>query len=239
MRRLSCLIAAAAFALAALPVHAEEAGEVQHVEDTPLFHMIRIEGDYSPAHDGIWTWDLEGWVGGDYERVWLRSEGEHKAGTLEEAEAQLFYGWNVDTFWDALVGVRQDVEPRGETYFAAGVVGLAPYFFETDATLFVSTEGDVSLRLKQSFDLLITQKLVAEPHVEANLFAQDVEELGIGAGISDVELGLQLRYEITRKFAPYLDAAWTRQLGETASISRADGHDPEEARLSVGLRFWF
>lgn len=134
--------------------------------------------------------------------VWLRSEGEVEDGEAEDAELQLLYGWNVHPFWDVLAGVRQDFEPDGETYLAAGVTGLAPYFFETEATGFLSSEGDFSLRLEQSFDLPITQKLIAEPHGELNFFAQDVPDRDVGAGFSDLEVGLQLRYEVTRKFAP-------------------------------------
>ena len=241
MRHIMCLAAAGFVALGEAPLAAAEetSDEVRHVEELPLFHMSKTELDYAPHDDGLFSWDVDGWIGGDVERVWLRSEGEHADGEFEEAEVQAYYGWNVATFWDALVGLRQDFEPRSETYLAAGVVGLAPYFFETEASLFVSTEADVSLRLEQSLDLPITQSLIAEPHVEANLFAQDVEEIGVGAGISDVELGLQLRYEITRKFAPYVDAVWSRKLGETASLARAEGEDPEETTIRLGLRFWF
>ncbi|MGD9537631.1 MAG: copper resistance protein B [Alphaproteobacteria bacterium] len=239
MRRALYGIVAAVMTLVALPAAAQEDGTVRHVEDAPLFHRIEVEADYAPKHGGSWTWNLDGWVGGDVERVWLRSEGEAEDGRLEKAEAQLYYGWNVDPFWDALIGLRQDFEPRDETYLAASVVGLAPYFVETEASLFVSLEGDVSLRLEQSLDLSITQRLIAEPHLEANLFAQDVDEIGVGAGLSEIELGLQLRYEIERKFAPYLDAVWSRKLGETASNARAAGGDPEETRLSLGLRVWF
>lgn len=135
--------------------------------------------------------------------------------------------------------MRQDFAPRGETYLAAGVAGLAPYFFETEATAFLSTEGNVSARFEQSFELLITQKLIAEPHVEVNLFAQDVPEQGVGAGFSDIEAGLQLRYEVTRKFAPYVDLVWERDLGETASITRASGEDVEDTTLRFGVRAWF
>jgi copper resistance protein B len=235
-----CFAAASIAVLGAAPLAAEEAsGEVRHVEDVPLFNMIKTELDYAPHDDGLFTWDVDGWIGGDVERVWLRSEGELADGELEEAEVQAYYGWNVATFWDALIGLRQDFEPRGETYLAASVVGLAPYFFETEASLFVSTEADVSLRLEQSLDLPITQSLIAEPHLEANLFAQDVEEIDVGAGISDVEAGLQLRYEITRKFAPYVDAVWSRKLGETASLARAEGENPEKTTIRLGLRFWF
>ncbi len=239
MRRALFSVAVGVIALAATSVAAEEPGLVQHAEDASIFNMIKTELDYSPQDDGLFTWDIDGWVGGDYERVWLRSEGHVPDGDVEDAEAQLYYGWNFDDFWDALVGLRHDFEPIDETYLAASVVGLAPYFFETEASLFVSTEGDVSLRLEQSFDLLITQRLIAEPHLEANLFAQDVEEAGIGAGLSEIELGLQLRYEIARKFAPYVDLVWARKLGETGRLARDDGEDPSEATVRLGLRFWF
>lgn len=239
MRRFSSLAMACAITSGVVPALAEEPGLVQTMHETPIFNMIKTELDYAPQDDGLFTWNFDGWIGGDDERVWLRSEGAAPNGKIEDAEAQLYYGWNVATYWDALVGLRQDFEPTRETYFALSAVGLAPYFFETEASLFVSTEGDVSLRLNQSFDLLITQKLIAEPHVEANLFAQDVPEIGVGAGLSDVEAGLQLRYEITRKFAPYVDLVWSRQLGETARLARAAGDDPEDATVRLGLRFWF
>ena len=238
LRRL-LFAATAAVALGAASAAAEEPGSVQLLHDTQIYNRIKTELDYAPRDNGLFTWDVEGWVGGDYERIWLRTEGEVADGDVEAAEAQLYYGWNVATYWDALVGLRQDFEPVGQTYAAASVVGLMPYFFETEASLFVSLEGDVSLRIKQSFDLLITQQLIAEPHVEANLFAQDVPESEIGAGTSDIELGLQLRYEIVRKFAPYIDVVWERKLGETASLARAAGDDRDKAIVRLGVRFWF
>lgn len=204
-----------------------------------IFNMIKLEVDYADAHDGLWNWDLDGWAGGDVERLWIRSEAEIADDDFETAELQLYYGRNFDPFWDALIGIRQDFEPDSETYLAAGIVGLAPYFFETEATAFLSTEGDLSARFEQSFELPVTQRLIAEPRIELNAFAQDVPELGVGAGFSDVEAGFQLRYEITRRFAPYVDLVWERDLGETASITRASGEDVEDTTLRVGLRMWF
>lgn len=222
----------------ALPPHAA-AQEADAAHGLDLFHRIETELDYAGRHGGLWNWNVDGWIGGDTERLWIRSEGEIADGDFEKAEAQLYYGRNVHPYWDVLAGVRQDFAPRGETYLAAGITGLAPYFFETDATAFVSTQGDVSTRLEQSFELLLTQRLIAEPHVEVNLFAQDVPELGAGAGVSDIEAGLQLRYEVTRKFAPYADLVWERDLGETASITRANGEDVEDTTLRFGVRMWF
>lgn len=230
--------------MAAGPASAQEApsnddAQGHDAHGSAIFNMIRIEADFADVDGGLWTWDVDGWVGGDVERVWLRSQGEVKNGELDSAEAQAFYGWNVDPFWDVLLGFRQDFEPDGETWLAGGIVGLAPYFFETEVTAFLSTGGDAALRFEQSFDLLITQRLIAEPHVELNLYAQDMPSRGIGAGFSDIEAGFQLRYEITRKIAPYIELVWERDLGETAGITRAAGADVEETTIRLGLRVWF
>lgn len=216
----------------------DEGMQMDH--DTPtIFNNIRTELDYSPQEDGLFTWDVDGWVGGDSERVWLRSEGEVEDGRTRNAEAQIYYGWNIHPFWDALVGIRQDFEPTETTYLAASIVGLAKYDFETEASLFVSNRGDVSARFEQSFDILLTQQLIAQPHAQLDVFAQDVPEQEVGAGLSHVEAGLQLRYEITRKFAPYIDVVWERDLGETSSLARKAGEDPEQATVRAGLRWWF
>lgn len=214
---------------------------VSHAEahEPLLFHKIVTEFDIAPLDDLAVTWDVDGWIGGDFERLWLRSEGERIEGELEEAEAQLYFGWNVAEFWDALIGLRHDFEPTTETYLAASIVGLMPYFFETEASLFLSSDGDVSLRIEQGIDLRITQALIVEPHIEAELFAQDVPERHVGAGLSSIEASLQLRYEVTRKFAPYAEFEWTRKIGETSRRAQAAGEDPDETTLRLGLRFWF
>jgi len=209
------------------------------VHEAPTFHMMRVEGDYASSTGGLWTWDLNGWIGGDIDRIWLRSEGESRDGELDEAEFQLYYGRNFATFWDGLIGFRQDFAPRGRSYVAASIVGLAPYFFETEASAFLSAKGEASARFKQSFDVLLTQRAIAEPYVEINAFAQDVSDLNIGAGLSSVEAGLQLRYEIVRQLAPYVDFVWSRKLGETLGRVRAAGEDPEETSVRLGIRSWF
>lgn len=235
MKKLFVLLVSVLFATSAI---ADDNAAMDH-GDVDLFHYVRTELDYTPQFDGLFTWDMTGWVGGDSERVWLRSEGEVEDGRATRAESQLYYGWNIHPFWDALIGVRQDFEPRSTTYLAGSIVGLAPYDFETEASIYLSDRGDLSARLEQSFDILLTQRLIAEPHGQVDVFAQDVPEQGIGAGISHIELGLQLRYEFERKFAPYIDAVWERKLGETAAMARRAGEDPDESSIRVGVRFWF
>jgi copper resistance protein B len=205
-----------------------------------IFHMVRAEADWSRSDgNNLITWDSSGWLGGDRDKAWFRSEGEVLDGKTEQAELWGLYSRNVAVFWDLQAGLRQDFEPDPVTYAVFGVKGLAPYFFETSAHAFVSDEGDVSARIEQTYDILITQRLIVEPHVELNLYAQDVPELDVGAGLSNIEVGLQFRYEIVRKFAPYLDINYARALGETAHLARAHGEDPEEFTTRLGLRFWF
>ena len=225
-------------ALVALPLPAVAQDDMGD-EAEPIFNFIRVQADYADKDGALFNWDLDGWIGGDTDRLWLRSEGEHRDGDFDRAEAQVYYGQNFATFWDGLIGIRQDFSPAARTWAAASVVGLAPYFFETEASLYLSTKGETAFRFKQSLDLLLTQRLILEPHVEVNVFGRDVPDLDVSAGFSDVEVGLQLRYEIRREFAPYVDAVWSRKLGETLSHVRAAGELPEETTLRFGIRSWF
>lgn len=203
-------------------------------------HVVRAEIDATRIDgEDVFRWDGEAWIGGDINKLWFKSEGDIAGGETEEAEIQALWSRNIGAFWDLQAGVRVDLEPETTTYLALGVQGLAPYQFETEATAFISEEGDVSARLHQSLDLLLTQRLILEPHIEVEAHAQDVAERDIGAGLSSVSAGLQVRYEITRKFAPYVDLVFDRALGETASRVRASGEDVEETSLRAGLRFWF
>lgn len=215
-----------------------EMGAMGHHERT--YTYLQTELDYGrPDDEDQFTWDAQGWVGGDRNKLWLKSEGEVTDGDAEQAEIQALYSRNIATFFDAQVGVRYDFEPTGTAYLVAGVQGLAPYLLETDVAAFLSDEGDASVRLEQSFDVLLTQRLILEPYVEAEVQFQDVPERDVASGLSDVEAGVQLRYEVTRKLAPYLDAVYERSLGDTADLRRASGEDADHWVLRAGLRSWF
>jgi copper resistance protein B len=231
------IVSAALIALCAVSFAQDHAAHGDH--GPTIFHKIELETAYTDDHGGVIDWDLHGWIGGDAERVWLRSEGAIEDGDVHSAEAQIFYGWNFDDFWDVLVGVRHDFEPDGRTYAAIGLVGMLPYFIETEATLFLSEDGDLTARFEHEIDIRLTQDLVLEPHIELNLAAEDDPKRGTGAGITDVEASLQLRYEIIREIAPFVEVSWERKLGETALIARAAGGDVEETSVHIGLKIWF
>lgn len=221
-----------------LPVHAGDEHAREH--GGGLFHMFRLETDYGGGEDGTTaTWDFDSWVGGDTHKLWLKSEGEYAAGRLHEAEFWGLYSRNISTFWDAQGGIRYDVEPASTVYAVLGFEGLAPYFIDTEAHMFISQYGDVSFRLRGENDFLITQKLVLQPYIEGNFFAHDVPRHETGSGLANGEVGLQTRYEITRKFAPYLDIRYSRKFGKTATIAADEGESRGELVGLIGLRLMF
>ena len=192
------------------------------------------------GRDG-YRWDGEGWYGGDINRLTVKSEGEGSFGEgIEETETQLLYSRAIGAYFNAQAGVRQDFGPGPDrTYAAIGFEGLAPYWFEVEGALFLSTKGDLLGRVEGYYDQRITQRLILQPMAELNLSAQNVRESGIGAGLSDVELGLRLRYEVVREFAPYVGVEWSRKLGDTARFARAVGEDASKFSLVAGVRVWF
>ena len=192
------------------------------------------------GRDGF-RWDGEGWFGGDIDRVVVKSEGSGSVGDgVEDAEIQLLYSRAIGPYFNVQAGVRHDFRPSpSRTYATVGVEGLAPYWFEVEGALFLSEKGDLLARLEGYYDQRLTQRLILQPRVELNLSAQDVRENGIGSGLSDIELGLRLRYELTREFAPYVGVSWDRKIGDTARFARAARHYASSPSLALGIRAWF
>lgn len=200
--------------------------------------------EYAPGGEGRpLSLDAIGWYGGAKNRLWFRAEGEHlTSGGTGEGEAQLSYGRLVTPYFDALAGVRVDQQwgdaSPTRAHLAVGLVGLAPLRFEFSPSLFVSQDGDLSARLEAEYQLLITQRLVASPEIELNAALQEVPEWGVGSGLNDYELGLRLRYEIKREFAPYVGFSWTRRVGGSADFAREEGEGVSEGAFIAGLRVW-
>jgi copper resistance protein B len=184
-------------------------------------------------------WDSRSWIGGDRNRVWIRTEGDAVDGVLDTAEAQVLVGRSFSRWWDVLAGVRFDAKPSpSHTWFAIGIQGLAPQFLEVQATAFVGQSGHIAARIEVEHELLLTQRLVLQPLVELSLSGKADPDRGIGAGLSTGEVGFRLRYEITREFAPYTGVVWHRKLFGTGDAARARSGDAGGWHLVAGLRFW-
>lgn len=180
-------------------------------------------------------------AGGDYNRLWFKAQGDdHADGPVQNNELQLRYSRLVDPFWELAVGARYDIEPDpSRAYAVFALHGLAPYLYEVDADLFVSGEGDVSARLEVEYPILLTQRLILQPSFELDFAVQEVEEVGVGPGLSQVELGLRLRYEIARELAPYLGFVWEQKVGRTEELARRAGNAVDTPAVVAGVRFWF
>lgn len=218
------------------------------IHDNQVFWLVlvdELEYRFNDGTDAL-NWDAIAWVGGDYQRLWIETEGEiGVAGDGSgEAELQVLYGRLVSPFWDFQAGLRYDQvfgpgRDPGRAFAVIGIQGLAPYLFEIDASLFISEDGDVSARFETEYQFLLTQRLILQPELEVNVAAQQVEEFGVGSGLNDIELSLRLRYEVSRQFAPYVGVSWTRKFGQTAEFAREEGESTDNFAVVGGLRLLF
>ena len=188
-----------------------------------------------------YLWDGQYWIGGDIDKLTIKSEGEGRFGELpEQVETQALWTHAIDPWFDVQLGVRHDFRPDPErTYAVVGVQGLAPYWFELEGSLFLSTKGELTARVSGEYDLRLTQKLVLQPRVELNLSAQDIAKLGTGSGLTTGEAGLRLRYAFVPQFAPYVGVSWERAFGETRGYRAAAGESSGGWSFVAGIRAWF
>lgn len=221
-------------------VYEDHGGHEMHDSAIRSFFLID-QLEWQDADDGsALSWDASGWIGGDVDRLWLRSEGERLNGKTEAAELQALWGHAISPWWDVVAGVRQDFKPGDpQTWAAFGVQGMALYNFEAEATGFIGENGQSTARLEGDYDILLTNRLILQPTAEVNFYGKNDPARGVGSGLSDTELGVRLRYEIRREFAPYIGVTWNRVYGNTADYAREEGEDRSEARLVLGLRMWF
>ncbi|WP_108471480.1 copper resistance protein B [Rhodanobacter thiooxydans] len=186
------------------------------------------------------SWEAAGWYGSDTDKLWLRSEGERSDGRIGDGEVEVLWDHAVAAFWSTQLGVRHDfgAGPR-RSWAAFGVQGLAPYWFELQATAYAGPSGRTAARLRADYELLFTQRLILQPELEVNLHGKSDPARGIGSGLTDAKLGLRLRYEIRRELAPYIGVVWTRRFGATADFARADHQAVFDRQWVAGLRIWF
>jgi copper resistance protein B len=213
------------------------------IPDQQSYGMLlvdRFEAGYSDNVD-TYVWDAQGWYGGDFNRFWFKTEGEGRQGdSPESAELQALFSRKFSPFWDWQIGVRHDFRPGPtRSHAVIGLQGLMPYKFEWDSALFISEEGDLTARLEAEYDLRVTQRLIVQPRLELNVAASAAPELGLGSGINSSELGVRLRYEIRRQFAPFIGVTWEKRFGDTAHFAEAAGENISNTFIVMGVRAWF
>lgn len=212
-----------------------------HMDDDPFVWMVLVDR-LEWQQDDAFAWDAKAWFGHDDNRLWLRSEGKGEAqhGRIEHSDIEALWGKPVSPWWDVVFGVRHDFDPSpSQTWAAIGLQGLAPYKFEVQATAYLGEGGQTALQAEVEYDLLLTNRLILQPRIEATAYGRNDAERGIGSGLGEVDVGLRLRYEVRREFAPYVGVEWGRSFGQTADYARSEGEDIEDLRFVAGVRFWF
>ena len=199
----------------------------------------QLEWLRNDSGDGL-ALDSKGWIGGDRDRLWFRGEGGGESGRVDDAQVHLLWGRQISRWWDVVGGIRQDFRPGpAQTWAAAGVQGIAPYWFELEATGYVGAGGRTQARFDVAYELLLTNRLIAQPLAEIDVFGKSDPERGIGAGLSTTDFGVRMRYEVRREFAPYAGVTWYNKWGKTADFAEAAGKSAGGARFVAGLRLWF
>ena len=211
------------------------------VDDEHVFYHLlsdQLEGRF--GRNTNFRWEGEGWAGTDTNRVVLKTEGSVNKGVMEEGDQELLYARPISTYFNLQGGLRYDLDSApGRGWAAFGIEGLAPLFFHVSATGYVSDRGHLAAKLEGNYDLLLTQTLILQPQLELNFYSKDEPARMIGAGLSDLDTGLRLRYEITRKFAPYVGVTYENKFGDTARFAGLAGESTSDMRFTAGIRIWF
>jgi copper resistance protein B len=217
-------------------------GEGHAVHDRAVHYYVLFDQlEFQAGADTrAFNWDNHGWIGGDVTRFWFRTEGESEHSDFSEVQAHALFGRAIHRWWDVVAGVRQDLRPGpARTWAAVGIQGLAPYWFEIEATAYIGESGRTHFRLETEYELLLTNRLVLQPLIELEIYGKSDPERGIGTGLTSAHTGIRLRYEIRREFAPYVGIAWDRKFFGTGDFAEAEGEQRSSMRLATGVRVWF
>jgi copper resistance protein B len=210
-------------------------------EGDPLLSYVAIDQlEKGLESDDPTSFSVQAWVGYDTDKIWLKTSGEYQNSDEQDLEIQALYSHTVAPYWDMQMGLRRDIKPSpSRDWLVLGFQGLAPYFLDIDATFFVGEKGQTAIRLGVEQEWLITQKLVLTPEFEVNAYGKSDDKLNMGSGLTDINAGLRLKYEITRKFAPYIGIDWSKKLGATADLARHDGESVSNTQFVIGVTAWF
>jgi copper resistance protein B len=218
--------------------------DIMQMDDTSRFAKVmvdQLEWRNGEVNEGRAAWDAQAYYGGDYDKLWIKTEGKYvsqgRTG-VHDADVEVLWDRAISTWWNVQAGARQDIG-GGHTWAVIGMQGLAPQWFQTEASVYASDEDRTAARLKAQYELLLTQRLVLQPFAETNFYGHSDPAHEIGSGLSDLEVSVRLRYEVSRQFAPYVGVVWLRRFGGTADLVRSAGGEVSDLELTAGLRVWF
>lgn len=211
------------------------------MDDVLNHHSIYLETLewVSGNHSGN-AWDAQGWYGGDFNKLWVKSEGQRFGGRTSDSKVETLWAHTILPYWDTQLGMRYDFSGGpSRQWLAFGLQGISPYWFDIEATGYLGDSGRSAARLKAEYNLLLTQRLILKPEIELNAYGKADPERNIGAGLSDGQFQLRLRYEFTRGFAPYVGFVWDRKFAASATYARREGDSTIDHRIVAGVQIFF
>ncbi len=215
-------------------------------KDDPLLAMVKVDqfevrdhGDENPI-----ILEADAWIGHDLQKLWLVADAEFSESEFEEAVFDVLYGHAIAPYWDARIGLRQTVEPQSNTWGVLSLKGLAPYYFDIDTSLAITqleqnSSWQAHINVTAEYEVMITQRLFASPEFELNAYTRNDASQNIGSGLSNMNLGLRVGYEIRREFAPYIGINWSQKFGKTKDLANSSGSDTSDTQLLLGVSMWF
>ncbi|MEO8020217.1 MAG: copper resistance protein B [Pseudomonadota bacterium] len=217
-----------------------EMAQMMGMDDRKLLGKAMLDRlEWRDTAASEYLWDASAWYGGDFNKLWFESEGAHAA-SADEARVELLWDHIASAWWSTRLGLRQDLgDGPARSWLAFGVAGMTPGFIDLEAMAYVADDERAALRIAADYDLLLTQRLILHPEALISAYSRDDPERLIGTGLSNLELGVRLRYEIRREFSPYVGVNWSRRFGDSAKLARAAGEDPDEVTFVAGVRAWF
>lgn len=222
-------------------VHSGPMTGMDMADNAPYGMLLIDQLEYGRGDDAeSLNFNLQASYGNDYDKLWLKASGADTPDGLAATRTEALWDHAIATYWGTQLGLRHDFgEGPGRNWLAFGVQGLAPYWFDVEATLYAGEAGRSAARVDLEYDLLLSQRLILQPNLEFNLYGKSDPARAVGSGLADAEFGLRLRYEINRQFAPYIGVGWERKFGETADMARSAGKEVRERQWLVGVRMWF
>lgn len=218
-------------------------GSMQNMDmhDDAAHGMLLVDQlEYAHGYGGNGPmWEAEAWYGNDNNKLWLRSEGEVSRGRVDDGDIEALWNRPFAAFWSTQLGVRHDlgVGPHRD-WVAFGVEGTAPYWVDLEATAYASESGRFAARVRAEYTVRFTQRWFLQPDLEINAYDKEDPMQRIGSGVSDAQLGLRLRYEFSRQFAPYIGVVWTRRFGAAAGFARDDQTPVFDRQFVFGMHIW-
>lgn len=217
-------------------------GGAPPVMDNAIYgHALLDQFEARLGDGGQFRYDGQAWLGTDENKLWVKSEGlVTQYGQFTDGQHEVLADHAITSYFDVQAGLRSDLDNgTTRTWAALGIQGLAAYFFDLEATLYASDQGHYAARLVGSYDLAITNRLFLQPEAELNFYTRSDPTRGVGPGLATIDSGLRLRYELSRKFAPYIGVSYQGAYGETAQFTRLSGLNPNDVRFVFGIRCWY